>query len=403
MLPGSCRAASRFLVLLLVVCDCAGGKDTVPSQSAGATVPANVTVCELVKNPEQYSGKEVTIEADYILGFEWSALYSWDCPDGRIWLERHGLDDVSKKELQRAYDNDLSFVYLKVQGTFASGGHYGHMGGYSYQLVAHKVFTVLRVESEINIVTDGEGLDWTPYWRAISTSVRKSWIANMPESVHQGQQGRNSVGFSVQRDGSVPQDSVKLVSGSDTRELDEASIKAVYAAAPFGHLPERFSEPSILLCAVFYYNARPNHTKEESPYFKALYASTLEMEKAYAKIDDSIGGSKVRMDYHHVLVERDAGITDGLPEQFGDYHFEYLDDGQLTAKYKKLRKQFPILKVHPANPANPTGSLLRVSVYWVSYEKGKLKFGLSDWSEVIFRFDCEKRTDVVAKVKLGGI
>jgi len=249
MLPGSCRAASRFLVLLLVVCDCAGGKDTVPSQSAGATVPANVTVCELVKNPEQYSGKEVTIEADYILGFEWSALYSWDCPDGRIWLERHGLDDASKKELQRAYDNDAFFVYLKVQGTFASGGHYGHMGGYSYQLVAHKVFTVLRVESEINIVTDGEGLDWTPYWRAISTSVRKSWIANMPESVHQGQQGRNSVGFSVQRDGSVPQDSVKLVSGSDTRELDESSIKAIYAAAPFGRLPERFSEPSIVLCA----------------------------------------------------------------------------------------------------------------------------------------------------------
>ena len=399
---GLCRAASPLLVLFLAVCNRAEGQTTfaLSPQPQEVTVPANVTVCELVKNPEQYSGKEVTIEARYTLGFEWSALFSWDCPDSQIWLEPRGLDDVSEKELKRAYDNDPLFVYLKVQGTFVSGGHYGHMGGYSYQVVAHKVFTVLRVESEIKILTDGEGLDWTPYWRSISTSVRNSWIANMPESVHTGQQGRNSVGFSVLRDGSVPQDSVKLVSGSDTRELDEASVKAVYAAAPFGHLPEQFSKPSILLCAVFYYNARPNHAKEESPYFKALYASTLEMEKAYAKIDDSMGGSRVRMDYHHLLVERDPGITDGLPEQFGDYHFEYVDTGHLIARYKKLRKQFPVLKVQPAKPTEP---LLKVSVYWVSYEKGKLNLGLSDRSEVGFRFDCEKRTDVVAKVKLGGI
>lgn len=368
-------------------------------QSQEAIVQTNPTVCDLVKNPELYNGKEVTTEAEYMLGFEWSVLLSEECPS-QIWLEPHGLDEVSTRTLKQAYD--AGPVYLKVQGTFAAGSHYGHMSGFSYQFTAHKVLTLLKVSLGTYMLTDPGGLDWTTYGTSLFTSVYKSWIASMPDSVEKGQQGKNSVTFRVLRDGTVPDDSMKLASSSNASELDEASLKAIRAAAPFERLPEKCSQPLIHLCTVFYYNARPKPVKEENPYFKALFASIVAMDKAYAKIDDSVGGSSVRTDYHHMLVERDAPITDFLPEQFGEYRVEYLDPRHLTARFKKLRREFSVLKIEPIKAAEPNLTVL-VSLYWVSYKKRKLNLGLSDWSEVRFLYDCEKQTYVVSNVKLGGV
>jgi hypothetical protein len=44
-----------------------------------------------------------------------------------------------------------------------------------------------------------------------------------------------------------------------------------------------------------------------------------------------------------------------------------------------------------------------VVVYWVSYSKHRLQLGLSDWSDVEFRYDCDKQQVVVSSVKLGGV
>ena len=399
------RPVCRLLFVLLGVCYCADGQDTrkvTLSQSQEAIVQANVTLCEVVKNPELYNGKEVTIQAEYVLGFEWSALFSEECPDHKIWLEWRGLDDVSAKALKRAYDAGPTYLtmpgYLTVQGTFTSGSHYGHMGAYSYEIVAHKVLTFLKVASETHMLTDAEGLDWKTFGISLNSSLTKSWIA-MPDSVQKGQQGKNSVTFRVLRDGSVPDDSVRVVSASGTSELDEASIKAIHAAASFGQLPEKFSQPFILLCTVFYYNPRTKSAMEESPYFKALFASIAEMDKAYASIDDSMSGSRIRTDYHHMLVEKDPEITEGLPKQFGEYHVEYLDTQQLIARFRKLKKEFPVLKIQPVKNAYN----ISISLYWLSYKKGKLNLGLSDWSEVRLLYDCEKQTFTVSKVRLGGV
>jgi hypothetical protein len=138
----------------------------------------------------------------------------------------------------------------------------------------------------------------------------------------------------------------------------------------------------------------------QSPYSKALFASIGEMDKAYASIDDSMGGRRVRTDYHHLLVEADPqGMTEGLPEQVGEYHVEYLDTYHLIARFQKLKKEFPVLKIQPVKN---TSNIL-ISVYWVSYKKGKLNLGLSDWSEVRLLYDCEKQTFTVSEVRLGGL
>lgn len=401
-----CRPVWHLLFVLAGVCYCADGQEprkAVSSPSQEAIVQTNATLCALVKNPELYSGKEVTIQAKYLLGFEWSALFSEECPGDMIWLEPRELDNASTQTLKRAYDASPTSLalpaYLTVQGTFVSGGHYGHLSGYSYQITAHKVSSLLKIASETHVLTDADELDWKSYWTSIPTSINKSWLSNVPESVQKGEQGKNSVTFRVLRDGSVPDDSVKLVSTSGTTELDEASRKAIHAAAPFGHLPEEFSQPFVQLCTVFYYNSRPNQASQEKPHFKALFASMIAMDKAYAPIDDSMGGSRVRTDYHRMLVEREPGTTDDLPESFGDYHAEYVGTQQLIARYKKLRREFSVLRVQRGK----TVFDVLVSMYWASYKKGKLNFELSDWSEVRLQYDCEKQVYIVSNVRLGGV
>jgi hypothetical protein len=37
--------------------------------------------CDLLRNPEKYNGKEVTVRATWSKGPEWSELYCLGCPD----------------------------------------------------------------------------------------------------------------------------------------------------------------------------------------------------------------------------------------------------------------------------------------------------------------------------------
>jgi hypothetical protein len=145
--------------------------------------------------------------------------------------------------------------------------------------------------------------------------------------------------------------------------------------------------------------AAKEETDEKSLYAVALFTSLKQMDKEWGYIDDSYSG--IRTDYHHIVVQ-EADTTYKLPTRQGDYSVEYLNDGNLRARRESLGKDFASLKVFPLR--NHGADLtMQVTVYWVGLKKGKLMFGLSDWADVTFRYDCEKKEFVVADVKLGGI
>jgi hypothetical protein len=99
--------------------------------------------CELLRSPEQYNGKEVTVRATHQYGFEWSTLYCLNCLDkGKAWLDfSEDIDDFSEAALKSA-PKDAGIVNLTVKGTFMSGSTYGHLNGYRYRFVARKVWGV---------------------------------------------------------------------------------------------------------------------------------------------------------------------------------------------------------------------------------------------------------------------
>jgi len=160
-----------------------------------------------------------------------------------------------------------------------------------------------------------------------------------------------------------------------------------------------------LTLALIVFSARAQESKEtkkNSLYASALLASMDEMEKSWGHIDDSDDGSRIRTDYRHMFVVKDPEITDALASQFGDHQVEYLDNQAQIDRYKSLRKNFSILKIHPVQ-IDGEHLKITVSVYYVEYEKRKLRLALSDWSEVEFHFDCEQQRYAISSVKLGGI
>jgi hypothetical protein len=142
--------------------------------------------------------------------------------------------------------------------------------------------------------------------------------------------------------------------------------------------------------------------KEDNLYSVALFSSIVEMEKQWSQFDDSEGRNGIRTDYHHMLVEKDPQITDLLPLQLGSFRVEYLDRKAQIDRYKQQRKEFSILRIHPMQS---DGALVKiqVSVSHLTHEKHKFLLAISDWSDVVFRYDCENQKFVVASVKLGGI
>jgi hypothetical protein len=158
----------------------------------------------------------------------------------------------------------------------------------------------------------------------------------------------------------------------------------------------------IFIAASVSAQSKPPRDAENNLYSVALKTSILKMEKDWGHIDDSTLGENMRTDYRHMIVEKDPLITEGLAAEFDNHSVEYLDNQALVERYKRLGKSYSTLVIRPIQNEGATLKI-EVVVYWVSYKKHRLQLGLSDWSDVEFRYDCDKQQFVVSSVKLGGI
>ncbi|MDQ3635733.1 MAG: hypothetical protein M3405_14670 [Acidobacteriota bacterium] len=96
----------------------------------------SISYCDLVRNPEKYDGKEVTVFASYRYGFEWQELYCLECQGlGKTWLE---IDDniTSKTEkIFKKFPKDDGTINAIFTGTFESSkGPFGD-GSYSFRFL----------------------------------------------------------------------------------------------------------------------------------------------------------------------------------------------------------------------------------------------------------------------------
>ncbi len=110
-----------------------------------------------------------------------------------------------------------------------------------------------KTGSQIELLSDPQGVDFRPYLIQVLAAVRRNWFAVIPESARLGgRPGRVAVQFAISKNGAVPK--LVIASGSGVESFDRAAVAGISASNPFPPLPSAFRGDQIRLQLVFSYN-----------------------------------------------------------------------------------------------------------------------------------------------------
>jgi hypothetical protein len=104
------------------------------------------------------------------------------------------------------------------------------------------------------ILSPTQGVDFSSYIQRLLATLKRNWMAVMPESAMMGDRGITSTTFKIRPDGSVlpPDPTLERTSGKEP--LDNAAMSAIHASNPFEPLPPQFHGPYLELRIWFVYN-----------------------------------------------------------------------------------------------------------------------------------------------------
>jgi TonB family protein len=102
-----------------------------------------------------------------------------------------------------------------------------------------------------------EGVNVEPCMDKVYYSIRHNLYANLPGSAANGEHGVVVIRLRIQKDGSLPDKFMTIVSGSGKEDMDGVALSAIRSAAPFGRLPEAFLVPNLDLLFTFYFRSAP--------------------------------------------------------------------------------------------------------------------------------------------------
>ena len=102
------------------------------------------------------------------------------------------------------------------------------------------------------VLSDTQGVDFSPYLQRILYDIQRNWMAVMPEAARMGRRGQVLLIFEIMRDGAI--NKVYLDGSSGFDPFDKAAFAGLMASAPFPPLPNEFKGPMVRLRLGFYYN-----------------------------------------------------------------------------------------------------------------------------------------------------
>jgi TonB family protein len=136
------------------------------------------------------------------------------------------------------------------RGTFGGGG-----AGGDYGLGAR---SGAKVQGNMEILSDTQGVDFGPYLARVLHDVRENWYALIPESARPPllERGKVSIQFAILKDGRVA--GMRLEAPSGDVSLDRAAWGGITASNPFPPLPREFNGAYLALRFHFFYNPDKN-------------------------------------------------------------------------------------------------------------------------------------------------
>ena len=113
----------------------------------------------------------------------------------------------------------------------------------------------------LQVLSSTEGIDFRTYLDSLYSSIRRNFLATIPESAARGEKGIVVVRFQIQKDGTLPDKSATIVSSSGKKDMDAVALSAIRTAAPFARLPEGYAPTNLDLQFSFFYNSEPPRFK----------------------------------------------------------------------------------------------------------------------------------------------
>lgn len=115
-----------------------------------------------------------------------------------------------------------------------------------------------KIRSDLDVLSDTQGVDFGPYLQRVLQSVRQNWYILIPEVARAPlmKKGKVSIQFVILPDGKLAGMQTVLPSGDIA--LDRAAWGGITNSNPFPPLPREFSGPYLALRFHFYYNPENN-------------------------------------------------------------------------------------------------------------------------------------------------
>lgn len=105
--------------------------------------------------------------------------------------------------------------------------------------------------SRLELMSDPQGVDFRSWLTQVLASVRRNWLAVIPESARLGRQGKSVLQFAVGRDGRIIKLVIAIPSGAEA--LDRAAVAGLSASDPLPPLPAEFRGQQVRLQMAFTY------------------------------------------------------------------------------------------------------------------------------------------------------
>ena len=102
------------------------------------------------------------------------------------------------------------------------------------------------------LLTPTQGVDFSSYIEAMSSTVKQRWNSGMPEEADAGQKGVVAIQFRVRHDGTIGSPFVEK--SCDVESLNAAALDAVKDSSPLPPLPAEYHGTHIELRMLFFYN-----------------------------------------------------------------------------------------------------------------------------------------------------
>lgn len=111
-----------------------------------------------------------------------------------------------------------------------------------------------KVQGNLEVLSDTQGVDFGPYLSRVLQAVRMNWYNLIPEAARAPmlKRGKVSIEFVITKTGDIA--GLKLIGPSGDVSLDRAAWGGITASTPFSPLPNEFHGPYLALRFHFYYN-----------------------------------------------------------------------------------------------------------------------------------------------------